>query len=126
MFSVEQGPRNAEFGIVQEPAEGDVLVLAVKGELDMSTVPGLRVALTDAIERGVSRLVVDLSDVTFVDSVSVAALVTTSRRIGAGDGRFALVVQRESYGMLIFEAGGIDAVMPLFETRDEALAHARS
>jgi anti-sigma B factor antagonist len=125
MFSVQQGPRNVDFAIKKEPAEGDVLVLAVKGELDVATVPGLRDELNGALERGVTRMVVDLSDVTFVDSVSLAALLTTSRRLGDA-GRFALVVQRDSYGMLIFEAGGIDAVLPLFETRLEAVAHARS
>ena len=124
MFSVKQGAQNGEFGVVQEQVE-DVVVLAVRGELDMATVPGLRVQLNGALERGVKRMVVDLTDVTFVDSVSLAALLTTARKIG-NDGRFALVVKRDSYGMLIFEAGGIDAVLPLFETRAEALAHARS
>lgn len=124
MFSVQQGPRNQDFKVAQEQVD-DVLVLAVRGELDVATVPGLRDALNGALDRDVKRMVVDLTEVTFVDSVSLAALLTTARRIG-DEGRFALVVKRESYGMLIFEAGGIDAVLPLFETRDEALAHARS
>jgi anti-sigma B factor antagonist len=124
MFAVPQGARIAEFGIDQEQIE-DVLVLSIRGELDLATVPALRVQLDGALERDVKRLVVDLAEVTFVDSISVAALLTAARRIGP-EGRFALVVHRESYGMLVFEAGGIETVLPLFETRDHALAHARS
>ena len=81
-------------------------------------------ALTRVHDRGVSRLVIDLAGVNFIDSVSVASLVNTQRRLR--DGRFALVVPEESYGMLIFQAGGIESVLPIFETRDQAIAHARS
>ena len=123
MNSAQQGSRADALGIVQEQA-GDVLVIGVQGELDIATVPRFRVAIDGALERGTKRLVIDFTQVTFVDSVSLAVLLTTARKIG-DDGRFALVVERDSYGMLIFEAGGIDSVLPLFETRDEALEHAR-
>lgn len=123
MFSVQQGTPVAELGIEQHD-EGGVVVLAVSGELDVATIGQLRDALDAVHESGAVRLVVDLTGVTFVDSVSLAALLTASRRVG-DDGRFALVVQRNSYGMLVFEAGGMRAVLPLFETRAEALAHAR-
>jgi anti-sigma B factor antagonist len=112
------------FGVTEQGLDGDVALLVVVGELDVSTVPALRDALTRVHDRGVSRLVIDLAGVNFIDSVSVASLVNTQRRLR--DGRFALVVPEESYGMLIFQAGGIESVLPIFETRDQAIAHARS
>lgn len=123
MSSVQQG-NAVEFGVEEQGLEGGVVLLAVAGELDLSTVPALRTALNGALDRGLSRLVIDLARVSFIDSVSVAALVNTQRRLG--DGRFALVVPEDSYGMLIFQAGGIETVLPIFETREEAVAHVRA
>jgi anti-sigma B factor antagonist len=112
-----------EQAVVRE-LDGPVLVLAVTGELDIATVPQLRRELQTSMDRGTTRIVVDLSRVSFVDSVSVAVLVKAAHRLGE-EGRFAVVVESDSYGMLIFEAGGIDAVLELFETRADAVAHAR-
>lgn len=123
MSSVQQGSP-VQFGVDEQGLEGGVVLLTVVGELDVSTVPALRTALNGALERGIARLVIDLAGVRFIDSVSVAALVTTQRRLQAG--RLALVVPEDSYGMLIFQAGGIEAVLPIFETRDEAVAHVRA
>ena len=123
MTSVQQGSA-VEFGVQEQGLDGGVALLTVVGELDLSTVPALRDALNRIRDRGVNRLVIDLAGVNFIDSVSVASLVNTQRRLR--DGRFALVVPEDSYGMLIFQAGGIESVLPIFETRDEALAHARA
>jgi len=123
MSSVQQGS-SVEFAVTREELEGGVVALAVAGELDVATVPALREQLNAAIDSGVTRLVVDLADVRFIDSVSLAALVNAQRRLN--EGRYALVVPSESYGRLIFQAGGIEAVLPLFESRDEAVEHARS
>lgn len=123
MSSVQQGA--SVFEVKSETQADDVVVLSVAGELDVSTVGELRSALTGALDRSVTRLVVDLARVTFIDSVSVAALVNAQRRL-ADSGRYALVVPEESYGRLIFQAGGIESVLPLFDSRDAALAHARA
>lgn len=117
MFAVQQGTPSTEFGIVQETVE-DVQVLVVRGELDVATVPALREQLAALASE---RVVVDLSAVTFVDSVSLAALLTAARRAD----HFAVVVPRDSFGMLIFEASGMEQVLALFEARADALAHVR-
>ena len=118
MFAVQQGARTAEFGIVKEAAQ-DAQVLRVQGELDVATVPALREQLAAL---AAERVVVDLSQVTFVDSVSLAALLTAARKAE----HFAVVVPRDSFGMLIFEASGMEQVLALFESREQALAHVRA
>ena len=118
MKTASQG---STFRIDTEPLDGMGL-LAVTGELDLATAPRLREAIDTFVEAGVQRLVIDLSAVDFVDSVALAVLVRTRQRLG-DHGELALVVQPESYGMLIFEASGIANVLPLFDTRAEAVAH---
>jgi anti-anti-sigma factor len=96
-------------------------VIAGSGEVDIATVPPLRAALTDAAEAGQPRFVVDLTDVTFIDSVGVGAILHAKRRSG-DQGRMAVVVPESSYARVIFEVVGADQVLDVFKTRDEALA----
>ncbi len=117
MKTAQQG---SSFRIESETLDSMGL-LAVHGELDLSTAPQLREAIGTFVDAGVNRLVIDLSAVDFVDSVALAVLVRTRQRLG-DHGKLALVVQPESYGMLIFEASGIASVLPLFDTRAEAVA----
>jgi anti-sigma B factor antagonist len=100
---------------------GTATVIAVSGELDVATVPQLRTALTEAAEKGASRLVVDLSDVTFVDSVSVGAILHAQKRLGL-EGRMAVVLAPNSYARVIFDVVGADAVLDVVQTRAQALA----
>src|SRR3712207_2629621 len=61
---------------------GDVHVVAVTGELDVSTISVFRDALSRAAGQGATRLVVDLSRSAFVDSVGVGAILHAKRRLG--------------------------------------------
>ena len=112
----------APFAITEGRIGEDGLILMIQGELDLGTQPELRDRLGAALEAGVHRLVIDLSKVTFIDSVSVAAIVKAQNRLGA-DGRVAVVLAEDSYAMLIFEVGGMASVLHLVHSREEALAH---
>ena len=63
-------------------------MLSLAGELDLADAPALREALRRAVERSPKRLVVDLAEVTFVDSTILGALVEARSALG-GDA-FAL------------------------------------
>jgi anti-sigma B factor antagonist len=108
--------------LTEETFDPSGLVLTVIGELDIATAPTLRDRLDTAIEGGTSRLVIDLSAVSFLDSVALATIVHTKQRL-AEDGRLAIAVDPSSYVMLVFESGGLSQVLDLFETRDQAIAH---
>lgn len=99
-------------------------ILAVRGEPDVESVSALRGALERVVGERTGPVVVDLSDVTFIDSLSIAAIVAARRRMG--EERRMAVVASHPYVRLIFEAGGLDAVMPLFESLGEAAAHVRA
>jgi anti-sigma B factor antagonist len=95
-------------------------VIAVSGELDITGVPALRERLDAVMSRGVRRLVLDLTGIRFIDSVSLAAIVAAGRRMG-DDGRLVIATSHP-YVLLILEAGGLDSVIDIFSTRDEAEA----
>jgi len=64
---------------VETPSTSSVLV-AVSGDVDSSTAPGLTGAVSEALARpGVAEVVVDLRGVTFLDSAGLCALARAHR-----------------------------------------------
>ncbi len=100
-----------DFELRVEP-EGEVTVITVSGELDLATVPAMRGALLGAVDRRARRLVLDLSGVTFIDSVGVGAVLHAKRRLGA-DGAVAVVLAPDSYARVILDVVGADRVLPV-------------
>ena len=95
-------------------------LIVASGELDVQSVPQLKEHLADAIDGGAKAIVVDLADVSFVDSISLSALVGARRKLGDG-GRLAIVAVHE-YVRLILQATGLEQVLDVFESRDDAVA----
>jgi anti-sigma B factor antagonist len=110
------------FEMAEERLGASGILLAVSGELDIATAPELRDRLTAAIEAGATRVVVDLRDVTFMDSVAMAAILHARTQLGE-DGRLAVVLGAESYTQLVFEIAGLPRCLSLFETRAAAVKH---
>ena len=109
------------FGLAEESLPG-VLVLTVSGELDLATSPELRERLGTAIDSGMTRIVVDLRDVAFMDSIGLAAVVQARSRLRA-TGHLALVVTPGSYAQLVLEITGMPQALAMFADRDTAIAH---
>jgi len=121
-MSVTSVLRDEPFHLVERPLEPSGVVVEAWGELDIATAPELRERLTTLIDAGVSRVVVDLRPVSFLDSVALAALLHASTRMGDA-GRMAVVVDRDSYVRLIFEVAGMPQCLDVFETLEDAAAH---
>lgn len=104
-----------------EERNGAVFVLEVHGEIDVASSGELRKRLRDAVDDGATRLLVDLGDVTFLDSIAMAGIIGAQRRLPP-DSRLALVAHHP-YVLLVLEAVGLRHLVPLFDTRAEAEAH---
>lgn len=106
--------------VTEETFDPSGLVLTVSGELDVATAPALRDRLDVAIDAGKHRLVIDLSAISFLDSVALATIVHAKQRLPE-HGRMALAIDPSSYVMLILESGGLQQVLDLAETRAHAI-----
>jgi anti-anti-sigma factor len=107
------------FGVRGVPAEYGWLV-EVCGEVDIATSPHLREALAQRPPAG-ALLLVDLTDVTFIDSSGLSVLLTLHRDVKAAGERLAVVCP-DGPARLLFEVTGVEAELPLFPTREAALA----
>ncbi len=108
-------------GTMVEERTGAEFVLEVHGEVDVASSGELRERLRAAIEAGATRLLVDLGDVTFIDSIAMAGIVGAQRRLPP-DGRLALVAHHP-YVLLVLEAVGLRHIVTVFPSRKEAQAH---
>jgi anti-sigma B factor antagonist len=70
---------------------GEWRVLHVHGELDVETAPILRNACSDAVSEGHGSLIIDLSDVPFIDSSGLSVLISAQRVVRLAEGRLRLV-----------------------------------
>jgi anti-anti-sigma factor len=78
-------------GVAIESARaGSTVVLTVRGELDLRTVPTLRARLAEALATGHGAVVVDLTGVAFMDSTGLATLLNALRRLTRAGRRLVL------------------------------------
>jgi anti-sigma B factor antagonist len=101
--------------------EGDVAVVSALGEVDVFSAPGLDAELDAQIAAGNARLVVDLSEVAFLDSTGLGVLVKALKHAREADGWLHLVVTSDRIRK-IFEITGLDASIPIFDTAQDAIA----
>lgn len=95
-------------------------VVEVAGEIDVYTAPRLREALTDLVEGGYHRLVVDVEQVDFLDSTGLGVLVGGLKRVRSHDGSLDVVCTRERL-LKIFEITGLTKVFGIYATVEDAV-----
>ncbi len=79
-------PLAQEFSLLPTVSAGRVVV-AVRGDLDVGTVPALRGALAELIDgHGACSVVIDMEGLTFIDSAGIHALVEALKRLRRGGG----------------------------------------
>jgi anti-sigma B factor antagonist len=97
-------------------------VVEVGGEVDLNTAPQLRGCLDQAINAGSRRLVVDLRQASFIDSVGIGVLLGARRRLlaHAGHGSVQLVCA-EGLVLRVLRLTGLDGIFALHATLSDAL-----
>ena len=89
------------------------------GELDAYSAPGLREAM--ALLTSVPKVVVDLSEVPFIDSAGLVALVAGIRRVRDGGGRI-VVCSAQRHVQKLLDVVGFGTVVDMARNLDEAYA----
>lgn len=93
---------------------GDVVVVEVRGDLDVLTAPRLRDRLAELIDGGSRDVRVDLRPCDFVDSSGLSALVTAMKRARTAGGDVSLVCPKGNIRRLI-EIVALDQVFTLHD-----------
>ena len=122
---VENRPLPKGARIEDESQPEQAVVFSAYGELDLHVTPELQDRVDAAIERGADLIVVDLSGVTFIDSMALGVLLGAVNRLRRGGGDLRLVVPSPDLRR-IFEISHLDQIFTLEWTREDALAEPAS
>lgn len=108
------------FRTQERAIDATTAVIAVDGEIHLSTAPELSQVLAAALDAGRTRLVLDLSGVMFIDSTGLAALLTSLRRITRVNGALALVCTSPTV-LRLFEITNLTSTFAIYDAVEPAL-----
>lgn len=89
---------------------GGTATVALRGEVDIMTVDQVRVALGEALATGLREIVVDLTDLAFIDSTGLGALVFGFQRARDAGVRFRLAHPTRSVHQILVLSGLLEVV----------------
>ncbi|MBB5776949.1 MULTISPECIES: STAS domain-containing protein [Nonomuraea] len=101
-------------------ALGDAVVVAVEGELDLFTAPFLRDEVRDAIKQDSARLVLDLQQLSFMDSSGLSVLIE-AWRLATGEGGGVSLAAPQAPVARILRTTGLDRRIKVYADVDSAV-----
>lgn len=110
--------------LTEDTPDARTHVIALRGELDVATVPRFGDALREAIASGRTAIVIDLSELTFLDSTGLMVLLNGLRQIMRKDGRLVLACANPTV-LRLFDVTGTSATFTILETREQAIEASR-
>ena len=114
---VEEKP---QFRVEYVTPSAEVGIVVLEGEIDIYSAPQFKEVLLNGIEGGARRVIVDLSDVTFIDSTALGVLVSGAKRVRPRNGNLDIVCTDENI-IRIFEITGLDRIFGIYPSRSEAM-----
>jgi len=96
-------------------------VLPLRGEIDLNVSPQLATTFDEMVRGRPPRVVVDLTDVTYIDSSGLAVLIVGMQQVKEYGGKFALV-GLQSDVRSILETAQLDQFFATYPHVDAALA----
>jgi anti-sigma B factor antagonist len=112
-------PDNAKLETVVSEVSG-VPVIKAEGEIDACSANELKLAIDMAMETGARDLIIDLGNVSYMDSNGFTALFAATKQIKSRGGAVNLVACNDSIKRLI-KLTCLDSAMQTLETMDAAL-----
>lgn len=109
------------FHIGEESLAGDLIIIRLEGEVDLYAAPELKDHVNGAIERGKTKLILDLSQATFIDSTTLGILVSGMKRLRPRGGMLAVLCPDPTMAR-IFDITGLNRMFSVHDTLDAAIA----
>lgn len=99
---------------------GSYMVAKISGELDLSTAQAFREKVeSEVLLTGIYNLILNLKNLTFIDSTGLGALLGRHKSITGAGGRF-IVCDVPPKIMTLLEMAGLTAVLDFAHTQSDA------
>ena len=107
---------------IQEESAAEVRVLSLSGKVDYYGVQDFKVALKKTEKDPINHIILDLSNIPFIGSDFLGAMVTTQKRFAQTHKTICLVVDPESVVGRILNQAAMKKLMPIYYSKKEALS----
>lgn len=94
-------------------------VVTVVGELDIHTAPRLDQAISELVQEGVYDLVIDLTNLEFLDSTGLGVLVAGLKKVNSHEGSLQLVCHQDRL-LKVLQITGLLSVFSIHATVEAA------
>jgi anti-sigma B factor antagonist len=111
----------AELASVSVERCGEIQLVRLAGEVDISNASKLEADISEAVPNGTIGLVLDLSDTQYLDSAGIHMLFELRQRLAGRRQSFAAVVPAEALIRHALVVAEVDQVLDIQETVVEAL-----
>ncbi|HER26420.1 MAG TPA: anti-sigma factor antagonist [Rhodospirillales bacterium] len=99
--------------------QGNVVIASFEGDVDIHTSPDARKVLLDCVGRK-SPVLVDLSQVSYIDSSGIASLVEALQTARKGGSDLALVAVSDA-ALRVLQLARLDKVFSIYDTVEAGL-----
>jgi len=105
---------------VVENQKGDITVLKIKGKLDSLLAPSLEKKIFTYLNEGHTKLILDFSDITYINSAGLRMLLSIKKQIRSFQGAL-IVCSLRSEVLEMLKICGFDHVLEIAANEEEAL-----
>jgi anti-sigma B factor antagonist len=118
MSSSNLSPRSVVKNVKQD---GNTVVLDLAGDIDLHCATDLRGQLLETLQKKPHNIIIDMSEVAFMDSSGLATLVEALQLSRRYQGKLKLVGMQNRVRS-IFEISKLDSIFQIYQTQAEAMA----
>ncbi len=104
-----------ELARVEAEQRGSACLVRAHGEVDISNAQELLAAIESAMPNGAHQLVLDLTDVSYLDSAGVSLVLRLARRLKGRRQEVSVVAPEGSSVRAVLEVAGVPKVVPVLE-----------
>ena len=105
---------------ISKRSEGNVEIIDLKGEIDVSVSPQMREAIKPLIDQQKKSLLINLGEVTYIDSSGLGVLVESLQEMKKYGGKIKLVKLNPDIRK-VFEVTRLDTFFEICQEEREAL-----
>ena len=101
--------------------QGNAMVVSVKGQIDAVVASELEKQMGDLIDQNETNLVADLSELDYISSAGLRALLITAKKLKSQEGQLVLASAKPEV-MKVFQISGFTAILTICDSVESALA----
>jgi anti-anti-sigma factor len=110
-------------GLAQVTVEtrDDVVIVHLAGEVDIANAGAVQSSIHDALDNEMSGLVLDFTELEYLDSSGIRLVITLHKQLGARRQQLQIVRAADGVAARLFALVGLDTAIPFSTTVDDAV-----